>query len=102
MPKPLLAALFVNVRYSVEKGCLQAVAASVVKRRGDKRQLVEEERIKQGFVRLANGRPDPFLSDCPFSDGLKFLNRGLMKGHRLSSDFHIYLFWKLQSLTVDS
>lgn len=94
MPEVLLATLFVNVRYSVEKGCLQAVAVSVVKRRGDKRQLVEEERIKQGFVCLANGRPDPFLSDCPLSDCLRFLDRGLMEGHRLSSDFYIYFFWK--------
>ncbi|KAI3372899.1 hypothetical protein L3Q82_023339 [Scortum barcoo] len=72
--KVLLAALFVNVRYSVEKGCLQAVAASVVKRRRDKRQLVKEERIKQGFVCLASGRPDPFLSDCPLSDGLRSID----------------------------
>lgn len=60
-------------------------------------QLVEEERIKQGFVCLANGRPDPFLSYCPLSDGLRFLHRSLKEGHRLSSDFYIYLFWKLQS-----
>lgn len=63
--KVLLAALFVNERFSLEKCCLQAVAVSVVERRRDKRRLVEEERIKQGFVRLAKGRPDPFLSHCP-------------------------------------
>ena len=88
----LLTALFVNVRFSVEKkGCLHAVAVSVVERRRDKRQLVEEERIKQGFVCLAKGG---LILSCPtaLSHGLRFLDWSLMEARRLSSDFYIYLF----------
>lgn len=62
MPRVLQAALSLNASYSVEKGCLQAVA---VVEREDKRQLVEQERIKQGFLCPSNESPDPFLSDCP-------------------------------------
>lgn len=56
----MLAALFLNVENSEEEDCLLAVAVEIIR---DKRQLVEEERIKQGLDKGLSKRPDPFLSD---------------------------------------
>ena len=59
----LLVALFADIRNSVEIDCLQAVVVSVVERR-DETQLVEEGRMKQGFVCLAKRKPDLLFSNC--------------------------------------
>lgn len=66
---------------------IQAVVLSFVERGVDKRWLLEGDRKKQCFVCLAKVRPDLFLSQSfALFNCLKFLDRSLIKGHRLSFD----------------
>lgn len=78
----------VNQRF----GCLQAAVLSVVERRGDKRQLVEEE-DKKGLCVCGQEEAGSFPVRFSFalSDGLSFRDRTLIEEGRISSDVYIQL-----------